>query len=155
MQDAWPRQQPLPTSILFNGYRLHVCPAGWQEPVRADQYRQLVFNRATRTAGRRYQRVERPTEPYHLRAISTMRWLTLPDGPTTIVSLAVNVLLLGFTKIGLCHSIRTGTRQIYGNEPYAWSLKRDLITHPKRQLSPPRRAPLVFGAQKRCADGFG
>jgi hypothetical protein len=44
MQQAWPRRPPLPpTSILFNANRARGPLAGWQEPVGADKYRQLVF----------------------------------------------------------------------------------------------------------------
>jgi hypothetical protein len=35
--------EPLRTSIVFNANRPHARPAAWQDPVRADQYRQLVF----------------------------------------------------------------------------------------------------------------
>ena len=35
--------EPLRTSIVFNANCPHARPAGWQEPVRADQYRQSVF----------------------------------------------------------------------------------------------------------------
>jgi hypothetical protein len=55
MRHAWPRRPPLllllllPTSILFNANRRpHVCPAGWQEPARADECRQLVFKLTVR-----------------------------------------------------------------------------------------------------------